>query len=91
MKQLFLAACLLAVTVEPQTRTGTVTGTWQSDVRNYSTQDNERLVSVQLERDGDNVDADLVRDLQAHGFTNMSEEDLVDFAIHGRRWLRKRA
>ena len=52
MKHLFLAACLLAVTVDAQTRTGTVTGTWQSDVRHDWTQDNERLVSVQLERDG---------------------------------------
>ena len=28
-------------------------------------------------------------DLKAHGFTNLSADDLVDFSIHGRRWLKK--
>jgi hypothetical protein len=47
----------------------------------------DRLVEFRIHE----VDADLVRDLKARGFTNMSEEDLVDFSIHGRRWLKKRA
>jgi hypothetical protein len=35
------------------------------------------------------VDSELVKDLKARGFTNLSAEDLVDFSIHGRRWLKK--
>jgi hypothetical protein len=28
--------------------------------------------------------------IRAAGFTNMSAEDLLDFSIHGRRWMSKR-
>ena len=31
-----------------------------------------------------------VKDVQAAGFKDMSPSDLVDFSIHGKRWLRKR-
>ena len=34
--------------------------------------------------------ADFIRDVRAAGFKEMTEEDLVDISIHGRRWLSKR-
>jgi len=34
------------------------------------------------------VDEDLIRSARAHGFNNLSADDLVDLAIHGRRWLK---
>ena len=34
---------------------------------------------------------DLIRRAKAHNFTNLSADDLIDLAIHGRRWLKKRA
>ena len=37
------------------------------------------------------VTPQFIRDVNAAGFKNMSADDLVDFSIHGRRWLRKRA
>jgi hypothetical protein len=45
----------------------------------------DRLVQFRIH----GVDPDLVRDLKARGFNNLSEDDLVDFSIHGRRWLKK--
>jgi hypothetical protein len=45
----------------------------------------ERLVQFRIH----GVDADLVRDLKAHGFSNLSADDLVDFSIHGKRWLKR--
>ena len=45
----------------------------------------EKLVQFRIH----GVDADLVRDLKARGFKDLSADDLVDFSIHGRRWLRK--
>jgi hypothetical protein len=33
------------------------------------------------------VDADFIRDVQKTGLKNMTAEDLVDVAIHGRRWV----
>jgi hypothetical protein len=36
------------------------------------------------------VDAAFIRDVRAAGYKDMSADDLVDFSIHGRRWLRKR-
>ncbi len=37
------------------------------------------------------VTPEFIRDVNAAGFKNMSADDLVDFSIHGRRWLKKRA
>jgi len=34
------------------------------------------------------VDEDLIRRAKAHNFTNLSADDLIDLAIHGRRWLK---
>jgi hypothetical protein len=34
------------------------------------------------------VDEDLIRAAKAHNFNNLSADDLIDLAIHGRRWLR---
>jgi hypothetical protein len=34
------------------------------------------------------VDEDLIRRAKARGFNDLSADDLVDLAIHGRRWLR---
>jgi hypothetical protein len=34
------------------------------------------------------VDEDLVAAAKAHNFNNLSAEDLIDLAIHGRRWLK---
>ena len=34
------------------------------------------------------VDEDLIRSAKDHKFTNLSADDLIDLAIHGRRWLR---
>jgi hypothetical protein len=44
----------------------------------------ERLVEFRIH----GVDEDLIRRAKAHGFDNLSADDLVDLAIHGRRWLR---
>jgi hypothetical protein len=30
----------------------------------------------------------LIRRAKAHGFNDLSADDLVDLAIHGRRWLK---
>ncbi len=55
MKHIFLASCLIAVTVGDQSSAATITGTWHSDTRNYWTRNNERLVNLQLERDGSHM------------------------------------
>jgi len=34
------------------------------------------------------VDADFVRRAKAHNFNDLSADDLVELAIHGRRWLK---
>ena len=34
------------------------------------------------------VDEDLIRSAKAHNFNNLSADDLIDLAIHGRRWLK---
>jgi hypothetical protein len=36
------------------------------------------------------VTPQFIRDVRAAGFKDMTADDLVDFAIHGRRWLSKR-
>jgi len=35
-----------------------------------------------------NGDEDLIRRAKAHNFTNLSADDLIELAIHGRRWLK---
>jgi hypothetical protein len=51
MTHLSLAACLIAVATWGQPTAGsTITGTWHSDTADYWTRNNERLVSLQLER-----------------------------------------
>jgi len=44
----------------------------------------DRLVEFRIH----GVDADFVRAAKAHGFNNLSAEDLVDLSIHGRRWIK---
>ena len=44
----------------------------------------DRLVQFRIH----GVDEDLIRRARAHGFNDLSADDLVDLAIHGRRWLR---
>lgn len=52
MKHLFVAACLVAfVPADQPTAGSTITGTWHSDTANSWTRNNERLISLQLERD----------------------------------------
>ena len=34
------------------------------------------------------VDEDLIRSAKAHGFNDLTADDLIDLAIHGRRWLK---
>jgi hypothetical protein len=36
------------------------------------------------------VDAEFIREVRADGYKDMSPQDLIDFAIHGRRWMAKR-
>jgi hypothetical protein len=36
------------------------------------------------------VTPQFIRDVKAAGFKDMTPDDLVDFSIHGRRWLAKR-
>ena len=49
-----------------------------------------RNVTVYVNGPGSGRESAL-RALNAAGFKNMSADDLVDFSIHGRRWLKKRA
>ena len=44
----------------------------------------DRLVQFRIH----GVDEDLIRRAKAHGFNDLSADDLVDLAIHGRRWLK---
>jgi hypothetical protein len=44
----------------------------------------EKLVSFRIH----GVDEDFVRAAKDHNFNNLSADDLIDLAIHGRRWLR---
>jgi hypothetical protein len=44
----------------------------------------EKLVAFRIH----GVDEDLIRAAKDHNFTNLSADDLIDLAIHGRRWLR---
>jgi hypothetical protein len=37
------------------------------------------------------VTPEFIRDVRAAGFKEMTPDDLVDFSIHGKRWLKKRA
>jgi hypothetical protein len=34
------------------------------------------------------VDEEFVAAAKAHNFNNLSADDLIDLAIHGRRWLK---
>jgi hypothetical protein len=36
------------------------------------------------------VTPDFIREVRAAGFKDLTEDDLVDLSIHGRRWLSKR-
>src|SRR5919112_6882656 len=91
MKHLFVAACLLAVVMDDQSRAA-VTGTWHSDTRNYWMRDNERVVSLQLERDGDRIAFGLAErempalsDRQADGPVHFTlQRDAGTFEFDGR-------
>ena len=91
MKHLFVAACLLAVVMDDQSRAA-VTGTWHSDTRNYWMRDNERVVSLQLERDGDRIGFGLAErempalsDRQADGPVHFTlQRDAGTFEFDGR-------
>lgn len=59
-------------------------GRGRGDFRFYGGITIEKLVQFRIH----GVDADLIRRAKAHGFNDLSAEDLVDLAIHGRRWLK---
>jgi hypothetical protein len=44
----------------------------------------EKLVQFRIH----GVDEELIRSAKAHNFNNLSADDLIELAIHGRRWLR---
>jgi hypothetical protein len=36
------------------------------------------------------VTPEFIREVREDGYTDMTPQDLIDFSIHGRRWMAKR-